>query len=140
MKLLPYRAALSVSNVDEISKWYQTVLGFKFSRRMDFEEYGVHIEILEADGFGLELIEKQGSAFKKERIPDLEDTSLLRGYLKIAFLVENIDDFAESLKEKDVKIVFDITDDLEDGSAWMIIADPDGNLIQIFEESKQPAS
>jgi hypothetical protein len=107
---------------------------------MDFEEYGVHIEILEADGFGLELIEKQGSVFKKERIPDLEDTSLLRGYLKIAFLVENIDDFAESLKEKDVKIVFDITDDPEDGSAWMIIADPDGNLIQIFEESKQPAS
>jgi hypothetical protein len=33
-----------------------------------------------------------------------------------------------------------VTDDPEDMSIWMIIADPDGNLIQIFEESKQPAS
>lgn len=131
--LLPYRIALSVSNVNELSKWYQDILGFQFSRRMDFEAYGVSIMILEKNGFGLELIEKAGSKFKKERIPDLEDVSLLRGFMKVGFLVDNIDHTADLLKEKGVKIVYDVTDDPDDNSSWMIIEDPDGNLIQLFE-------
>jgi len=140
VSLLPYRTALSVSNVNEISSWYQTVLGFQFARRVDFDEYGVHVIFLESDGFGLELIEKRGSASKKERMPDLGDVSLLHGFMKFAFLVENIDEFADALKAKDVKIIHDVTDDPEDLSTWMIVADPDGNLIQFFENTKQPAS
>ena len=136
MKLLPYRAALSVSNVNKISKWYQDVLGFKFTRRMDFDDYGVHIEFLETNGFGIELIEKQGSKSKQERMPDLKDTSLLQGLTKVGFLVENIEDVSASLKEKEVKIVFDVTDDPEEDMRWMIIEDPDGNIIQFFEEAK----
>ena len=136
MELLPYRAAISVSSVNKLSKWYQEVLGFQFSRRMDFEAYGVYIVILEKNGFGLELIEKAESKFKKERIPDLEDVSLLRGFMKVGFLVDNIDHVADSLKEKGVKIVYDVTDDPEDDSSWMIIEDPDGNIIQLFEVPK----
>ena len=136
MKLQSYRAALSVSNVNEISRWYQDVLGFRFSRRMDFDDYGVHIEFLDANGFGLELIEKQGSKPKKELAPDLEDISLLHGYTKIGFLVDNINEVAASLKEKDVTIVYDVTDDPEEDIRWMIIKDPDGNIIQFFEKVK----
>ena len=136
VELLPYRAAISVSSVNKLSKWYQEVLGFQFSRRMDFEAYGVYIVILEKNGFGLELIEKAESKFKKERIPDLEDVSLLRGFMKVGFLVDNIDHVADSLKEKGVKIVYDVTDDPEDDSSWMIIEDPDGNIIQLFEVPK----
>ena len=136
MQLLPYRAALAVSNVNEISKWYQDVLGFKFTRRMDFDDYGVHIEFLESNGFGMELIEKQGSKSKQERMADLKDTSLLQGLTKVGFLVENIEEVSASLKEKEVKIVFDVTDDPEEDMCWMIIEDPDGNIIQFFEEAK----
>ena len=136
MKLLPYRAALSVSNVNEISKWYQDVLGFKFTRRMDFDDYGVQIEFLESNGFGIESIEKQGSKSKQERMADLKDTSLLQGLTKVGFLVENIEDVSASLKEKKVKIVFDVTDDPEEDMCWMIIEDPDGNIVQFFEEAK----
>jgi len=136
VELSPYRAAISVSNVNEVSKWYQDVLGFQFSRRMEFEQYGVNIVILEKNGFGLEFIEKAGSKFKKERIPDLQDMSLLRGFTKIGFLVDNIDHTADALKESGVKIVYDVTDDPEDNSSWMIIEDPDGNIIQLFEVPK----
>jgi len=137
MKLLPYHVALSVSNVNKISKWYQDVLGFQFTRRMDFDEYGVHIEFLNSNDFRLELIEKQGSKSKKERMPDLEDKSLLQGLMKIGFLVENINDISTSLREKGVKVVYDVTDDPEENIRWMIIEDPDGNIIQFFEEKKQ---
>jgi len=136
MKLLPYHVALSVSNVNKISKWYQDVLGFQFTRRMDFDEYGVHIEFLNSNDFRLELIEKQGSKSKKERMPDLEDKSLLQGLMKIGFLVENINDISTSLREKGVKVVYDVTDDPEENIRWMIIEDPDGNIIQFFEEKK----
>jgi len=136
VKLLPYLAALSVSDVNKVSAWYQDVLGFQFSRRMDFDDYGVHIEFLEANGFRLELIEKKGSKPKKEWMPDLEDTSLIQGLTKIAFLVENIEDISASLKEKGVEVAYDITDDSEEEIRWMIIRDPDGNPIQFFEKVK----
>lgn len=136
MKLSPYRATISVSDLNKISDWYQNVLGFQFSRRIDFDKYGVHIHILELNGFGLELIEKQGAKSKKERMPDLVDSTLLHGLTKIAFFVEDIDVLADDLKEKNVKVVFDITDDPDDKSSWMIIEDPDGNVIQFFAELK----
>jgi len=136
VELSPYRAAISVSSVNELSKWYQDVLGFQFSRRMDFEHYGVSVVILEKNGFRLELIEKTGSKFKKERMPELEDISLLRGYMKFGFLVNDIDNAADMLKENGVKIVYDVTDDPEDNLSWMIIEYPDGNIIQLFELPK----
>ena len=73
-------------------------------------------------------------------MPDLEDGSLLQGFTKVGFLVENIDDVAEAIKEKNVKIVYDVTDDPEENVSWMIIEDPDGNVIQFFEEIKEPLS
>jgi len=136
VNLSPYRAAISVSNLRKISDWYQNVLGFKFSRHIDFDKYGVHIDMLELNGFGLELIEKQGAKPKKERMPDLVDNTLLHGFTKIAFFVEDIDALADELKAKDVKVIFDITDDPDDKTSWMIIEDPDGNVIQFFAELK----
>lgn len=136
MDLSPYRAAISVSELNKISDWYQNVLGFQLSRRIDFDNYGVHIHILEHNGFGLELIEKQGAKSKKERLPDLEDNTLLHGFTKIAFFVEDIDVLADQLEEKNVKVIFGVADDLEDKSSWMMIEDPDGNVIQFFAEMK----
>ena len=136
MKLSPYRAAISVSDLNKISDWYQNVLGFQLSRQIDFDKYGVHIHILELNGFGLELIEKQGSKSKKERMPDVEDSTLVHGISKIGFFVDDIDVLADQLKEKNVKVVFDITDDPDDKTSWMIIEDPDGNVIQFFAELK----
>jgi len=140
MKLSPYRAAISVSNVEVISRWYQDILGFQFIRRMDFDGHGVHIIFLESNGFGFELIERDSSKSKKERMPDLEDTTLLQGITKIGFLVEDIDSVAESMKEKGVKIIYDVTDDPEEDLSWMIIEDPDGNFLQFFEPIKYQPS
>lgn len=134
MELKSYRAAISVSDLNTLSHWYQKVLGFQLSRQIDFDNYGVHIHILELNGFGLELIEKQGAKSKKERMPDLEDGTLLHGFTKIAFFVEDIDILADKLKENNVKVIFDITDDPDDNLSWMIIEDPDGNVIQFFSE------
>jgi len=44
------------------------------------------------------------------------------------------------MKEKGVKIIYDVTDDPEEDLSWMIIEDPDGNFLQFFEPIKYQPS
>jgi len=70
-------------------------------------------------------------------MPDLGDGTLLHGFTKIGFFVNDVDMLADDLKAKDVKVVFGVADDPEDNTCWMIIEDPDGNVIQFFSEMKR---
>lgn len=135
--LRPCRVAISVLRVETSATWYQTMLGFHFSSRMDFDDYGVRIVFLEQSGFWLELIEKKGSAPVKQKLPDLQDENLLQGFKKLAFEVSNIEKITANFKKNHVKFLFDLTEDIanpKEKTKWCIIEDPDGNWLQFFQK------
>lgn len=135
--LQPYLVAISVTNVDQATEWYQRILGFVFCKRMDFPEYALRIVLLEHNGFILELIEKQGSFPIKERMPEIDDDVFVRGFKKLAFLVQNVDELAATLKTVGVELLFDVSEQADwpgGKTKSFIIEDPDGNWVQFFQK------
>ena len=85
----------------------------------------------------LELIQKNTSISISKFIPDYYadvDKSPLRGFTKIAFLVNDVETLSEKLKQKEVKFYANLFRDDEFELWSFIIEDLDGNLLQFNQK------
>ena len=127
----PSLLAISVTDLDSSSSWYGRILGFRPTDRRSFAEMGIDIQILEREGFRLELIRRRGSIARRPLLPDADDASI-RGFCKLGFDVADFDVALEVLKSHAVRIAFGPRRE-PNGERWIIVRDPDDNLVQLFE-------
>lgn len=130
--MIKYKLAhlgLSCKNVDATKKFYTEYFGFKESRVIGNGDVKVVIIKSESNDLVFELFESKEAAPASST---MEAGPNYPGFKHLAFLVENVDETLEKLREN-VRVTLDIIDFgfIEPGWKSFFIADPDDRIIEI---------
>jgi catechol 2,3-dioxygenase-like lactoylglutathione lyase family enzyme len=129
--LTPHCINLSVADIDEVSQWYQKVVGFEPVTRKSFPEMKVEIAFLRLGDFELELIRFDDSVSGTEH-PDPPRHAQVRGMTHIGFRVDSVDAKSEALQRQGVPPLWGRTyPDLH--MKVVFVRDPAGNLVKFVE-------
>jgi len=129
----PFFFALSVSDVERSSRWYQRVLGFEVARTIDLPERGFKIELLQKEGGFLELTENRAARSLKEVDSSIEKRHLVHGVFKIGFVIDELDDAIAKLAALEVPLRGKVITESDGSMRSLQVEDPDGNVLQLFE-------
>lgn len=130
----PYFSALIVKDLNASLEWYSTTFGFKVIHEMGSSEDGYEIMLLKRGNILLEVMELKKAVAPEERIPNYNDQMYLQGIFKVGFQLEDFDKWVEHLKAANVALRVDVFKDVNLGKRMLIVKDPDGNYIQLFEK------
>jgi catechol 2,3-dioxygenase-like lactoylglutathione lyase family enzyme len=125
--------ALIIEDLDTSINWYSDVLGFNLIQKNEFTESGFSQANLHQSNTSLELIQLQSAISLKENLPNYTSKTRVHGIFKIGFTLAEFDIRIAHLKEKEVEFHGNIVRDKLSGKRMVIIKDPDGNKIQLFE-------
>lgn len=129
----PSFSAIIVSNIDSSITWYREKLGFSISNRVDMEDRGFRMANLKRGNALIELIESKTAIHPKEILEGKPKRTLIAGFFKFGFMVKKFDKWVVYLKASGVDLHGDVVRDKATGKQMLIIKDPDGNRIQLFE-------
>lgn len=128
--------ALSVVDADRTAKWYADNLGFKEVHHSDAPNGQAKAVILDSPQFGmLEIVQHKRAVPLNQVLKGSSDDTryLVHGEFKYGFFVDHLEDWAASLKKKNVRFRSEIFDDKPLKLRSFIIFDNDGNLVQFLE-------
>ena len=125
-----YFTSLIVKDMDRSINWYSNHLDFKVVKEVELEERGIkQVNLQSASGL-LELIELNNSIASDTLMVNYSKGTKIQGFFKVGFLVEDLDLMVVKLDENKDNIVIDpITQ-----KRMIVVRDPDGNRIQLFEK------
>ena len=123
--------AIIVKDIDQSLKWYSEVFGLETANRTDLEERGFSQANLRSADLWIELIEL-GSAVDPSSLVDNSGRTRFTGFFKFGVQVSDFDSWWTHLQKLEVTINGSVVTS-EEGKRMVIILDPDGNRIQIFE-------
>lgn len=129
--LLPHQAALLVRNADTTQVWYTQCFGFEPIDSIDVPESGLRIRILQRQGFRLELLENETTIHPDSALKLVPQYNGFYGYYKLAFKTTDLDALDRHLRKLGVRYFFSLRKEEEGANAFVIVYDPDGNLVQI---------
>ena len=132
-EIRPFFFSVIVQNMDSSVDWYSRMLGFDVVNRIDLEERGLKQVNLEMNGAQLELIELTSALSPKELLPSNTNKARIQGFFKVGFSVDSISEWVSRLENLGAVIHGDIVTDPVSGNKMVILTDPDGNRIQLFE-------
>ena len=140
-QLTPLLTAIVVSDIQNSSQWFEEKLGFKFKEVIkDYPKHNLKVGVMEINGFYLELVENV-AAVPQNELPIPDDTNL-NGYSKLGFMVNDIELLYAHLKKfNDVDFLTDVGTlppsnlPIQWPSNYLLIRDPDGNMIQFFSQN-----
>lgn len=127
----PWLVGVLVADLPASRRWYEDVLGFRADGEGLPAVGDVSGVILERGGFRLELIARTGSIAAASRVTK-DDEALLRGIKKIAFAVDDLEGVMARAAARGATVVRALHDSRYAGMQSLILADPDGNWIQIY--------
>ena len=124
--------ALSVADVDALSKWYQEKLGFKVLSSGEAPNKIAKFAILQTDGALIEMIQHRDAKPMAVVAPGVKSAYQIHGIFKIGMLVEDLDALYSALKEKNVSIAYDLMPAKDVPMRSFSVRDGEGNLVQFF--------
>ncbi|MFT7234233.1 MAG: catechol-2,3-dioxygenase [Cyclobacteriaceae bacterium] len=134
LDLEAYFSAVIVSDIGISNNWYSNVLGFTVVSMVESKERGFKQSNLKKEAILIELIELDNAVSSKEVVPNYTNKTRIIGFFKTGFLVSDFSKWIKHLATEKVDFYGDIITDDKTGKKMMIITDPDGNRIQIFEK------
>lgn len=129
-----YFSALIVSDIDNSISWYAKNLGFKILNKNEIQEMEFKQANLKRGNIMIELIELNSAVSPKNVIPNHNNKTRIVGFFKIGFFVSGFEKWTNHLIQRKVNFHGKVVIDNISGKKMMIIKDPDGNRIQIFEK------
>lgn len=130
----PYFMALIVSNMDTSIAWYGEHLGFEVLNRTAQTDRGFRQSNLQCGSTLLELIELESAVMPAELLTDHPRATRVGGFFKFGFSVSDFDGWLAYLRDTGVQFRGDVVNDPYTKKRMIILLDPDGNRIQIFEK------
>ena len=131
----PYIAAMLVPNAEETAKWYEENLGFEIIKEVDYCNQGLKIKIVELNGFQIEIIENEESISPEKCVSKYDFSKpTIQGFMKLSFLVDDIEYLVAKLKEKNVEFTMNLTMLKEIKAKCCLILDLNKNMIQFIEK------
>ncbi|MDY8138234.1 VOC family protein [Aquimarina sp. 2201CG5-10] len=131
--LKPYFTAIVVSDIDVSIQWYEDKLGFKVRNKTEVEERGLKQANLQRADAIIELIQLKSSLSPKDILKEKPRGTFINGYFKFGFAVSDFDQWIKHLSESKAEFHGSVVKDPVSGKKMIIIKDPDGNRIQLFE-------
>lgn len=123
-------AALIVKDIQRSIAWYENTFGFTVVNQTNIDERGLKQANLQYQGIRLELIELSTSV-------DITENGtkrvLAQGIFKIGYSVSDFETWEDRFLNLNLITTNDVVSDPITAKKMMIIKDPDGNRIQIFE-------
>lgn len=141
----PAHVTLSVTEPEALARWYVEALGFEMGERFDVPDRGLSARLVHVprrmvpDGhrFALMLMRADGSAALPDHRRSTFSDLAVQGTKRVALRVADLDAFAATLRQRGV--AFDVEPrPFRDGPVsfgWAIVRDPEGNLVEIVQES-----
>lgn len=130
----PYFTAVIVSNLDRSISWYTNNLGFEVASKRDNIESGFRQANLKRGNALIELIELESAINPKDVVPNYNNKTKLLGIFKFGFKVSDFDRWMKYLDEKAVQKYGTVVIDPISRKKMIILLDPDGNYVQLFEK------
>jgi catechol 2,3-dioxygenase-like lactoylglutathione lyase family enzyme len=124
--------ALSVANVDEVSRWYQENLGLRVISKGEAPNKIARFAILEGNGVLIEIIQHSKAQTRKSAAPTVTDAVQIHGIFKLGLLVGDIDAVYTGLKKRQVAVAYDLMRAKDVPMRSFAVRDPEGNLVQFF--------
>ncbi len=134
LELEAYFTAIIVNDIEASIDWYTSILGFEVINRFSSEERGFKQSNLDRNGILIELIELNQAVNPEDVIPNYTNKTRLIGLYKAGFQVQAFENWASHLEKSEVEFYGNTVINPISGKKMLIILDPDGNRIQIFEK------
>ena len=134
LSLEAYFTAIIVTDIDASIDWYSNILGFTVLNKVESEARGFKQSNLERGNILLELIELDAALDAKDVVPDYNSKTRLIGFFKSGFIVVDFDKWIVHITRHQVTVHGTVVTDPNSGKRMVIIKDPDGNRIQLFEK------
>ena len=129
-----YFTAIIVNDIGASISWYSSNFGFKVLNKVESEERGFKQANLNRGDVLIELIELNSSLTPKKLLENQPKKTKIDGFFKFGFRVTEFDKWVDALKKLKVEFYGDVVTDGLSGKRMLLIYDPDGNRIQIFEK------
>ena len=134
LDISPYFTAIIVSDLDSSIEWYGNVFGYEVINRNEAEHIGLVQANLKTETSLLELIQLETSLSIEEAIPNYNPLNRIQSIFKIGFKVDDFDSILERIQMLDVEVLGDVVSDPVSNTRMIILLDPDGNRVQLFEQ------
>ncbi len=127
--LRPCVFAILVPDVAAAARWYVDHLGFAQGPTYGGDD--LKVIFLTSGDLKLELVQDKRSVSRQALKPGL-DPLKIQGFTKIGFLAAAFDPLARSLKEAGVKVEYDVIEDKDFDTRFMIVKDLNALSVQLF--------
>ena len=134
LDLEAYFSAIIVNDLDSSINWYSNILGFSVINKVESKKRGFKQSNLKKGSVLIELIELDNAVSSKDVVPNYNNKTRIIGFFKTGFLVSDFGKWIDHLTKEKVDFYGNIVTDDNTGKKMVIITDPDGNRIQIFEK------
>ncbi len=132
-ELEAYFSALIVNDIEQSLDWYSGILGFEIHNKTVDKDRGFKLANLKRENNSLELIELDAAQDPKKAIPNYHKKTRLVGIFKFGYKTSHFDSWISHLQKNKVKWQGQVVTDPVSGKRMLIILDPDGNRVQLFE-------
>ena len=129
-----YFSAMIVNDMDTSINWYSNVMGFVVLDKTESAERGFIQANLKRENILIELIELEHAVAAQDVVPNYDEKTRMVGFFKTGFLVSNFDEWINHLTAQKANFHGNVVTDAISGKRMVIVKDPDGNRIQIFEK------
>ena len=124
--------ALSVADVNAVSRWYQEKLGFRVLSQGEAPNKIAKFAILEGDGTLIELIQHREAKPRSVIAPEAKSAHQVHGIFKVGMVVKNIDGVYQEIKKRGVPVEYDLMPAKDVAMRSFSVRDTEGNMIQFF--------
>ena len=124
-------SAIIVGDLESASKWYAEALNFKAVSQFNNADRGIAIANMQQGTMRLELIEI-ANATKPDSMNSKNNR--LQGLFKFGIRVKEFDPWIDHLNSYVPNIMSQVVTDPVTKKRMVVIRDPEGNRLQIFEE------
>lgn len=126
-------SAIIVEDFDKSLNWYTDVLNFEVVSSNEIPERGLKQANLRYEHMKLEIIALESSVHPDSLIPGDERPGLIQGLFKTGFSIPDFDDRVSDWEGRGILSSNQVVQDPVTNKQMIILRDPDGNRIQIFE-------
>ncbi|MCB0534708.1 MAG: VOC family protein [Lewinellaceae bacterium] len=125
--------AIIVRDIDSSIAWYTENLGFTLIDRAENAAIGFQQANLKRGAVLLELLELQAAIYPEDILAEAPPKTRIAGLFKFGFRMAEFDRWLAFLEQSGVDFLGTVVADPVSGRRMVLIKDPDGNRIQLFE-------
>lgn len=131
-EVTPYFTALIVEDIEVSTAWYSKHFGLKVISETNMPDRGFKQVNLQAEGMLIELLQID-AALDRDQVLAAASARFVSGIFKIGFLISDLEKKAAALQSAGVEFRGSIVYDENLQTNMLIVLDPDGNYVQLFE-------